>query len=124
MESRNDSLASAARDRDLCARAGLERMGDETMTPEDRASNIVYETQLVDNTFQEAAQVEVELIALIAQAIREAVVEEREACAYIASSHAIPILAENITTSGVARELDMVVQIAAAIRARAKTETT
>ena len=57
-------------------------------------------------------------VPIIAQAIREAVAEEREACAHIASSRAIPILVENITTAGVSRELDIAVQIAAAIRAR------
>ena len=54
--------------------------------------------------------------------LREAVAEEREACAHIASSRAIPILVENITTAGVSRELDIAVQIAAAIRATLRRE--
>jgi len=54
------------------------------MTPEETANNIISETQLIDNTWQEAHRVKLELVVLIVQAIREAVAEAYETCAQIA----------------------------------------
>ena len=55
-----------------------------TLTSEETANNIVNETQLIDNSWREAHAVKLELVRLIAQALRAAVAEEREACAHIA----------------------------------------
>ena len=87
------------------------------MTPEERANIIVSETQLIDNTHQEAHQVKVELVTLITQAIREAIAEEREACARDAEAFALVHSLRGYQADEVAEA------IARIIRARANTET-
>ena len=101
------------------------------MTPEEIASNIISETQLIDNSWQEARQVKIELMAFITQALREAIAEERIECQrimcygcrrnleYVNGMHKIKdgLVPKN-------EEYRWTNCTALAIRARANTETT
>ena len=87
------------------------------MTPEEIASNIISETQLIDNSWQEARQVKIELMAFITQALREAIAEERAACARDAEAFALVHSLRGYQADEVAEA------IARIIRARANTET-
>lgn len=96
------------------------------MTPEETASDILSGIQLIDNTYQEACQVKLELATLIAQALHKTMMEEREACARLAEVQAEDIRHELPDASGGAWAKrfgrNVALTIAGAIRTRERAD--